>query len=195
MLRLVIDTSTKWIYVGLISDDEVLAYNQFVSEKTHSALFIPTIQTILRSNNLEVSDLDEIYCGIGPGSYTGQRIAITVAKMFSSFKNIKLYKVSSLYLASSGYDNKNVACLFDARRGNAFSACYGEVEIEDKLRNQEEFLESIKDLEDLKVVYEDDFKVNPMKVIARGELVQNVDLLVPNYLRISEAEYNLKHNG
>ena len=195
MLSLVIDTSTKWLYVALIKDDTVLAYNQFISQNAHSANFVSTIERILRSNDYTVDSIDRIYCGIGPGSYTGQRIAITVAKMLCAFKPIALYKVSSLYLAGSGYDNKNVSIIFDARRGNCFCANYGEEEISDKLRVQEEFLERVCHLFDLKVVYEDDFKVNPLKVIEKGELVTDVDSLVPNYLRISEAEYNLKHSG
>ena len=194
MLRLVFDTATKWLYVALVKDNEVIAYYQFESDHAHSANFIYTIKTLLRSNDYTVDDITDIYTGIGPGSYTGQRIALTVAKMLASFKDIKLHQVSSLYFAGSGYDNQNVSIIFDARRGNCFCGNYGLNEIEDKYRDQEEYLEQIKDFKDLKIVYEDDFKVNPLKIMEKATLVENVDLLVPNYLRISEAEYNLLHN-
>lgn len=188
------DTSTKWIYLGIVKDDTVVAESQFISIKEHSANFLYILESMLRANDLLVEDFDNIYCGYGPGSYTGLRIAVTVAKMFSTFKNVKLYAVSSLYLASSGYDNMHVAVMFDARRDNYFCALYGQKNIEDKLRNKDEFLTMIDGLEDLKIVYEDDFKVNPLKILDKGLLVENVDEFVPNYLRISEAEYNLIHD-
>lgn len=191
MLGLVFDTSTKWLYVALVKDDKVLAVSQFESEKQHSANFLYIVKTMLRSNDYTVDDITDLYCGYGPGSYTGERISVTVAKMLASFKNIKLHAISSLFLAGSGYQNENVAVIFDARRGNCFCALYGKNNIEDKLRNQEEFLEQIKDLEDLKIVYEDDFKVDPLKVIQNSFEIKEVDAFVPNYLRISEAEYNL----
>jgi tRNA A37 threonylcarbamoyladenosine modification protein TsaB len=113
--------------------------------------------------------------------------------MLASFGNINLYKISSLFLAGSGYDNKNVAVMFDARRGNSFSACYGETVIEDKLRSNEEFLEMVNTLDDIIVVNESNYKVNPLKVINAGIKVNDVEAFVPNYLRITEAEYNLRN--
>lgn len=195
MYSLVIDTSTKFLYIALVNDNNILDEIVFEGKKDHAANSVYKINEVLEKNNLEVKDLDRIYCGFGPGSYTGVRIAVTIAKMISSFTNVKLYEVSSLYLMSSGYDNKNVCPMIDARRGNYFSACYGENEIVDKLRNKEEFLNEVQGFSDLKIVYEDDFKVNPLKVIKRGVLVENPHAFVPNYLRISEAEYNLEHKN
>ena len=51
------------------------------------------------------------------------------------------------------------------------------------------------EFEDIKVVYEDDFKVNPLKVISASEEVLSVEDFIPDYLRITEAEYNLEHNN
>lgn len=191
MLNMIVDTSTKWIYIGFVQDDKILAESQFVSIKEHSANFLYVLNSMLKANDLEIADFDNLYCGFGPGSYTGLRIGVTVLKMFAAFKHNKLYAVSSLYLAASGYDNKNVAVLFDARRDNYFCALYGEKEIPDRLRNIDEFMNQLEGLEDLKIVYEDDFKVNPLKAMKKGVLIENVDEFVPNYLRISEAEYNL----
>ena len=83
--------------------------------------------------------------------------------------------------------------MFDARRGNSFCACYGEVEINDKLRNNEEFLNMLSEANDLFVVKEENFKVNPLKVIQHAFKVNDVEAFVPNYLRITEAEYNLRN--
>ena len=143
MCNLVIDTSTKFLYLALVKDNEILSEKVFEGSKNHAGNSVYQLEIMLKENNLTVDDLTGIYCGKGPGSYTGLRISVTIAKMLASFKNIKLFSVSSLYLAGSGYDNKNVAVLFDARRGNSFCACFGETSIHDKLRDTKEFLSQV----------------------------------------------------
>ena len=195
MNSLVIDTSTKYLYIALVQDDKVLSERIFEGSKNHAGNSVYQIDLLLKEHNLKACDLDNVYCGYGPGSYTGVRISVTIAKMLASFSDINLYGISSLYLAGSGYDNSNVVVMFDARRGNSFCACYGKKTIEDKLRNNEEFLNMVNDLNDLVVVKEENFKVNPLKVIKNATKINDVEAFVPNYLRITEAEYNLKHQN
>ena len=195
MNSLIIDTSTKYLYIALVKDDVVLSEKIFEGSKNHAGNSVYQIDLLLKEFNLKTSDLDNVYCGYGPGSYTGVRISVTIAKMLSSFLDVNLYKVSSLFLAGSGYDNKNVAVMFDARRGNSFCGCYGENYIEDKLRSNEEFLNLVNSYDDLIVVNESNFKVNPLKVIENATKVGDVEAFVPSYLRITEAEYNLRHQN
>lgn len=195
MNSLIIDTSTKYLYIGLVQDDKVLAERIFEGSKNHAGNSVYQIDLLLKEFGLNTSNIDNVYCGYGPGSYTGVRISVTIAKMLASFSDINLYGISSLFLAGSGYDNKNVAVMFDARRGNSFCACYGEVEINDKLRNNEEFLNMLSEANDLVLVKEENFKVNPLKVVKHAFRVNDVEAFVPNYLRITEAEYNLRNNG
>ena len=193
MLSLILDTSTKYLYLALVKNETVL--EEYLSEgsKNHAGTSVYMIDTLLNKHGFSCDDLTDVYCGYGPGSYTGVRISVTIAKMLASFKKVKLHQGSSLFLAGSGYDNLNVAVMFDARRGNYFSACFGQVEIADKLRNYEEFLAMINDCNDLKIVYENDFKVNPLKVMKHSCEVVEIDAFIPNYLRIPEAQYNLEH--
>ena len=195
MNSLIIDTSTKYLYIALVKDDVVLSEKIFEGSKNHAGNSVYQIDLLLKEFNLKTSDLDNVYCGYGPGSYTGVRISVTIAKMLASFLDVNLYKVSSLFLAGSGYDNKNVAVMFDARRGNSFCGCYGENYIEDKLRSNEEFLNLVNSYDDLIVVNESNFKVNPLKVIENANKVMDVEAFVPSYLRITEAEYNLRHQN
>jgi tRNA threonylcarbamoyladenosine biosynthesis protein TsaB len=191
MYSLVIDTATKYLYIALVNDENILEEIVIEGSKNHAGNSVYMLNELLNKHNLTIDDISNVYCGEGPGSYTGLRISVTIAKMIAAFKEVKLYAISSLYLAGSGYDNLNVAVLFDARRGNSFSACYGQNLIEDKLRVTNEFLETVKDFSDLKIVYENDFKVNPLKVIKNAKEVSEVDGFIPKYLRITEAEYNL----
>ena len=195
MLNLILDTSTKYLYIGLVQDDVILAEKVFEGSKNHAGNSVYQIDLLLKEQNLKIRDLSNVYCGFGPGSYTGVRISVTIAKMLASFTDINLYGVSSLFLAGSGYDNKNVAVMFDARRGNSFSACFGENIIPDKLRSNEEFLNSANAFDDVIIVNESNFKVNPLKVIENAFKVEDVEAFVPNYLRITEAEYNLRHQN
>ena len=195
MYSLVIDTSTKYLYIALVKDNEILGEKVFEGSRNHAGNSVYQIDLLLKEHNLKTSDLDSVYCGYGPGSYTGVRISVTIAKMLASFSDINLYGISSLFLAGSGYDNTNVAVMFDARRGNSFCACFGENLIEDKLRSNEEFLNMVNNLEDLVVIKEENFKVNPLKVISNATKINDIEAFVPNYLRITEAEYNLKHQN
>ena len=195
MYSLVLDTSTKYLYIALVKDNEILEEKIFEGSKNHAGNSVYQIDLLLKEHNLKTSDLDNVYCGYGPGSYTGVRISVTIAKMLASFSDIKLFSISSLFLAGSGYDNKNVAIMFDARRGNSFCACYGQNLIVDKLRSNEEFLNTVNMYEDIIVVNESNFKVNPLKVINNATYVSDVEAFVPNYLRITEAEYNLRHQN
>ncbi len=191
MYSLIIDTSTKYLYICLVKDNKILKEIKHESNKNHAPFSVLFVQDILKENKINIDDLNEVICGIGPGSYTGLRISLTIAKMICSFKEIPLKTISTLYLMSSGYDNK-VVPIIDARRGNYFSASYNEVLFEDKLRTKEE-IESL--ISDFEYIDEDMFKVNVNKVLSNAKLEEKVDGVVPNYLRVTEAEYNLKKNN
>ncbi|MFI3251614.1 MAG: tRNA (adenosine(37)-N6)-threonylcarbamoyltransferase complex dimerization subunit type 1 TsaB [bacterium] len=192
MYSLIIDTSTKFYYLCLVKDGEIIKEIKEESNRNHAPYSVLAIEEVLNENKLTINDINEVICGIGPGSYTGLRISLTIAKMICSFKEIPLKTISTLYLMSSGYDNL-VVPIIDARRGNFFSAAYNDkVILEDKLRTKEEIENEVKDFT---YIDEDMFKVNITKVLENAVVEEMVDGVVPNYLRITEAEYNLKKNN
>lgn len=188
MYSLIIDTSTKFLYICLVKDNTIVREVKEESNRNHAPGSVVRIEEILKENNIKINNLDEVIVGIGPGSYTGLRIALTIAKMICSFMDIPLKTISTLFLMSSGYDGL-VVPVIDARRGNYFSAAYNDKTIlEDKLRTKEEIENSIKDFT---YIDEDMFNVNVSKVLKNAVKVKEVDALTPNYLRMTEAEYNL----
>ncbi len=191
MNSLIIDTGTKYLYICLVKDKKVVKEIKHESNKNHAPFSVLLIQEILNENNISIDDIDEVICGIGPGSYTGLRIALTIAKMICSFKDIPLKTISTLYLMASGYTEK-VVPIIDARRGNYFSASYNEVTFEDKLRTKEE-IELL--INDFTYIDEDMFKVDVVKVLDNAKKEDKVDGVIPNYLRVTEAEYNLKNKN
>ena len=145
---LVIDTAIKYFYLALLEGDKVLEEVYELSEKDHSQSLMPSIEKILNKQCLRLTDLDSVIVGIGPGSYTGVRIGVVVAKMISYLNNIPCYTVSSLALIASSSNAKNVLAYIDARRGNGFLGVYsnGDIfseKIKDTFQNFESFKSSL----------------------------------------------------
>ena len=120
-VRLVIDTATAYVYVALCDQEgNVLDAVYQEGHNDHSVTLMPTLQALFDRCNVAPSMLEEIVCGIGPGSYTGVRIGVTVAKTLAWTLNIPLKTTSSLALMASGGTGGTILAWIDARRGNGF---------------------------------------------------------------------------
>jgi len=192
MYSLIVDSSTKVLYLCLLKDNIVVDERYINGRNDHAKNILSNIENMLNNQNIKIVELDSIIAGVGPGSYTGVRMAVTVAKMVATNSNVKLYGISSLYLMSSGYDG-NVLSMIDARRGNSFCVAISNDEIvkEELLRNTEQF---INENPGYTVVNEDNIKVNPIKVLNKKVLEANPHGFAPNYLRETEAERNKKND-
>ncbi len=109
-----IETSSKNCSVCLSSNGELIS--SFDSEDItykHSELLTSSIQNILNENNLSVKDLSAVSVGIGPGSFTGLRIGLSVAKGLCYSHNIDLIGISSLKIIANSVikENKNIISL------------------------------------------------------------------------------------
>lgn len=190
MYSLIVDSSTKRLYICLVENDKTL-YEVYVEGKNdHAKNIVHCIDEALKTAGIEVDELNKIIVGYGPGSYTGVRMAVTVCKMMAVFKNIPLYSISSLQLMASGFDGIVLASI-DARRGNAFAGAYSlgmnEIILKDGLYPYTQLDAGTYDYK----VNEDTYKVNPVYCIENAVHVKEPHLLVPNYLRETEAERNL----
>jgi tRNA threonylcarbamoyladenosine biosynthesis protein TsaB len=190
--RLLFDVSTSVMFVGYAKDDELSDFSIRIAKRDHAKYLVDRIDQVIQRNNITLDDIDEIIIGIGPGSYTGLRIAVMVGKMLSYTKNIPLRTISSLYFMTSGYEEK-VAALIDARRGFVFSEVHNKDEIllKDGYRYLDD-LSSIDVYKGSKTVFIDDrnFLVSAKRIYEKSVKVDNVHDLVPNYLRKTEAENN-----
>ena len=190
MYSLILDSSTKILYVCLLKDNKVLYEKYVEGNKDHAKNIVFLVNEGLELNKIEATDLDEVICGYGPGSYTGVRMAVTVCKMLSVFMKKPLYTISSLKLMASGSKGK-VLSIIDARRGNVFG-CILDTNTDTYILPEAHCL--LSDLEkeayDFKAT-DDGFSVDPVYVLNHKVKVENPDLLVPNYLRDTEAERNL----
>jgi tRNA threonylcarbamoyladenosine biosynthesis protein TsaB len=95
MNLLAIDTSTNKATVALVRQDTIL-YKEQDSLRQHAQLILPMIADLMAELSLNFSQLDGIAFGRGPGSFTGLRIACSVAKGLAHAHDLPLYPVSSL---------------------------------------------------------------------------------------------------
>ncbi|NLD27063.1 MAG: tRNA (adenosine(37)-N6)-threonylcarbamoyltransferase complex dimerization subunit type 1 TsaB, partial [Acholeplasmataceae bacterium] len=103
MKQMVIDTSSKILYVAFLDGDQEIYSVANEGTNNHSENLINVIKAGLEKYDLAVRDFDRIIVGIGPGSYTGLRVGVTVAKVFAWTLKIPLFCVSSLDVLASGY--------------------------------------------------------------------------------------------
>lgn len=120
MKLLAFDTCLDKTYVTLYADNEftnkVILSND---NNYHSAYLISTIVDILKSKGLTPSDINYIATDIGPGSFTGIRACVTVARMLAQQLNIKTIGVSSLEILSRILGENDLVAL-DARKNKAY---------------------------------------------------------------------------
>lgn len=132
---LAIDTSTSALTVALAVNGGIKAERSSHAERNHSIKLLPEIQEMLKEAGVEPAELAAVAVGTGPGSYTGVRIGVTVAKTFSWSLGIPVVGVSSLEAlalgdarASETEGPKPASCWFipllDARRGQAYCSVY-----------------------------------------------------------------------
>ncbi len=127
MLILNFDTCFNKTYITLRNNENIIE-NIVVSSTNkdyHSVFLIPKIRDILRKNNILIKDLTAIGINIGPGSFTGIRAGITIARVLAQQANLKLVGVPSLQILSK--INKNggkTTVILDARKNKVYFAEY-----------------------------------------------------------------------
>lgn len=126
MKVLAIDTSNSTLGIALVDGNQVVGEYITNVNKNHSVRVMPAIETVLKDCQIVSKDIDKIVVAQGPGSYTGIRIGVTIAKTLAWTLHIPLAAVSSLaVLAANGrYFDGLISPLFDARRGQVYTGLY-----------------------------------------------------------------------
>lgn len=95
MLKLTLDTSTDVVLLALSQKNRLIASIEILHKNNLSSILLLQIERILAENNLKIKDISAIFVGIGPGSYTGTRIAVATANSLSISCKIPLYSFES----------------------------------------------------------------------------------------------------
>ena len=137
MLILGIDTSTKICTCSIFdSENGVIAETSLSVKKNHSNIVMPIIDNLFKVSDLTINDIDKIAVAIGPGSFTGVRIALGIAKGLAMALNKPLIAVNELDILeaiASGNENEIIP-LIDARKERVYYK-YQNTYIDDYLIN------------------------------------------------------------
>ena len=177
-----------------INNDNIIYYFNEKTNGESSSKVMSIIEDCFKKSNLKIDEIDKIFVVNGPGSFTGIRIGVTIAKIIGYCLNKPIIPISELELLASKEYNVNKVSLIDARRGYVFGAIY------DKDLNviEEESHILLSDLEqkypkEYKIVTEDNQDIDLLRIIKKHEMDKetNPHELKPNYLKNTEAEEKL----
>lgn len=124
MYTLLIDTHDKDILVCIYKDGKVLKKIGKTSPNNHSNIVMPMLSKLFDDINIKANDLNQIIVINGPGSFTGVRVGVTIAKTMAYCLNIPIKTISSLDMyAVSNNTNKNKLVLIHDFKG-AYACFY-----------------------------------------------------------------------
>ena len=145
MVTVLLDSSNTNLSVGLAKDNLILGYVSYEAWQRQSEFMIPELANLLNKFEVKKEEITDVIVAKGPGSYTGVRIAITIAKTIATALNVKLYAVSSLRVQKDG--NKPSICLINARSGRSYIGVYESEKtlLDDQIMKNDDVLNYLKE--------------------------------------------------
>lgn len=190
------DSAYKQLVLGLYKDKELLAGISLEAFKKQSETIFVELNRLLKETNLDYKDIDRVIITKGPGSYTGIRIAMTIAKVLCSQMHKELYTISTMQLYAGIEKQANV--ILDARSQRAYVAHVEDGQIQGNIQvltldEVKKFIETNPGilLGDADLMGQDvqkvDFLKNFIELEPYYEKVENIHALVPDYLKESDS--------
>ena len=194
MRVLAIDTSNDFLRMALVDAGEVVLEVSEPMKNNASEILMPQIAQLLNSRPFAVN---LVAVSKGPGSYTGVRVGVTVAKTLAYAWDVPLVGVSSLELLPKSVHVEGIIVpTIDARRESVFAAAYdenGQLLIPEGHYMEAELLEKVGTFGTFTRVITPE--VNPAVVLANLAVdrapIEDIHSFSPEYLRKTEAENNL----
>lgn len=143
MFTVLLDSSNTSLTVGLAKDNLLLESISYEAWQCQSEHMIPELDNLLNKFSVKKEEISDVVVAIGPGSYTGVRIAITIAKTMATALGCKLYTISSLRCQK---DRKSPSiCVINARSGRSYFGVFeGEkIIVDDCILTNDKVLEYI----------------------------------------------------
>ncbi len=108
MIILGIETTSKQGSVALLKDGELLCEKVLAYPLRHSNYIIASIDDVMKSAGMPLSVVDTVAVGVGPGSFTGIRVGIAIAKGLNCDGKLRVVGVSSLQNIADQVDAQTV---------------------------------------------------------------------------------------
>ena len=117
LYTLFIDTHDKNVLIILFKDGKIISIEDLETKNKHSEVALPTIASILDNSNVDVSELNNIIVVNGPGSFTGVRIAVTIAKTIAYALSIPIRTIDALTILALGVEEDRKVVSLEDRNG------------------------------------------------------------------------------
>lgn len=197
MISLFIDTSLSDVSIVLLRNGSILSqiHNNIPGE--HSIYVTKYIDDILKENNILPKEVNELIVVNGPGSFTGIRIGVTIAKMFAYLLNVRIVTITSLKARIIGKKNKYLLSTIDAKHDNYYVGLYDEKynTILEQFTSNESVNNLIKEYNPLLLNEKDNYNVEEIVKYTADLENENPHGVNPIYLKLPEAmEKNDKRN-
>ena len=127
MIDLLLDSSNIDLSVGIAKDNKIIDYVSYEAWQCQSEYMIQEIDKLFTKHNISKDDLGSVIVNIGPGSYTGIRISLTIAKVTCLALGIPLYALSSLRALQKVFGPS--ICVMNARSNRSYVGVYAKESI------------------------------------------------------------------
>lgn len=207
MKYLFIDTSSNLLTIAVLDDNKILDEYTYISENDQSKYAIFELDNMFNRLKMDPNDIDKILVVNGPGSFTGVRIGVTIAKIYAWSLNKSVIPVSTLKAYALSLDSSDYyTAVIDARRNHVYAGVYNNnynevlpesyIEI-DKLKD---FIKTLKGKISImgNIDINNELKTYPVKLDVlkivnyyKNDSSINAHKLNPKYLKKVEAEEKL----
>jgi tRNA threonylcarbamoyl adenosine modification protein YeaZ len=129
MANLFIDTTQQYCLLAIFQPNKIIKSIKIPTHNNLTDIVVEHINTLVKSTKLKITNINNIYVAIGPGSFTGIRVATVVSKAVALITNAKIYVINSLLLQ---LHKKHGISILDARGKNYYVSVYKNNKLLDK---------------------------------------------------------------
>ncbi len=212
MITLYIDTSSSYLYTAIIKNDKLISCINEELGKDMSAFSLQKISMMLNDSSIKPKDITNLIAVNGPGSFTGIRVGLSIAKTWAWTLNIPITTITSLEamaLSVEGYDYLVPA--INARRNQVFAGIYDK-NMKKIIENQhiscDNLVDNIVEEKSYTIITNDDifnnhnkaeYNPNYLKIVnyikEQNIKPTNPHIVEPIYLKLTEAEEKKNENN
>ncbi len=189
MISLFIDTSDSDVSIALIRDQKILSKIHEDIPRKHSTYVVKFIEDILKENNITPQDVTEIIIINGPGSFTGVRIGVTIAKTYAYLLNIRIIPITSLLARVIGHKEDYLLSVIDAKHDNYYIGLYDKNynTIIEKFGNSNEVMKLKEQYQAVVIDKTNAYNIEEIASYAKNLKSINPHAVNPVYLKLPQA--------
>ena len=203
---LYIDTSSSYLYTGIVENGKIVVEIKKEYDHELSRTALPEIVSMFENNAIEPKEINKIIVVNGPGSFTGIRIGITIAKVYAWSLKVPITTITSLEAMAASSKNDMIRVpVIDARRKYCYASIIDQNDnfiLKPIYIKYEELKEKLKEIKEYKIITNDKDKVeisaskwepydpNIEEIVEKYKYKKEVNphAINPEYLKLTEAE-------